>query len=78
MGAVAERLAVVVAFAAAQGIGLRFIDAEFDRLEIRTLVRAVAEGLFAAFTAGTPEIVFALFQIGHIGKFLGDDGVGHV
>ena len=71
MGTVTVRLAIVL-FAAAQGVRFGLVHLEFYRCKVRTLVTAIAERLFRAFATAAPEIIFARFQIGHVGKFLGD------
>ncbi len=76
VGTVAVGLAIVV-FAAAQGVGLGLVYLELHWRKVRALVTAIAERLFRAFAAAAPKIIFALFQIGHVGKFLGDYRVRH-
>lgn len=49
----------------------------FDRINVRVLVTAIAERLLAAFTTGTPEVVFAFFNFDGVRGFLGNDGCGH-
>ena len=73
MGTIAERLAVV-ALAAAQSIRLGLVYLKLHWREVGAFVAAVAQWLLRAFATATPIIIFARFQIRHVGEFLGDNG----
>ena len=77
MRAVAKWLAGGV-LAAAQPLRSRFFSCEYQRLNIRRRMCAVAERLSRAQSAPAPRIFLARFQIDFVWCFLGDNGFTHV
>ena len=77
MRAVAKWLAGGV-LAAAQPMRSRFLGREYQRLNVRRRMRAVAERLSRAQSAPTPRIFLARFQLDFVGCFLGDVDFTHV
>lgn len=77
MRAVAKWLAGGV-LAAAQPLRTRFFSREYQRLNIRCRMCAVAERLSRAQSAPAPRISLARFQIDFVWCFLGDNSFTHV
>lgn len=71
MGAVAQRLLPRMLAAAEEHLAVLF-RLILHRLEVRALVRAIAEWLPRGLAAGAPEIGLALFHLDGEGGFLGD------
>lgn len=76
MAAVAKSTVAAV-FAAAEIRGAIFFCFEADGRKVRSLVRTIAEGLFFALAARTPEIGFSGFDGNGIRGALADGGVAH-
>ena len=77
MRAVAKWLAGGV-LAAAQPLHSRFFGCEYQGLNVRRRMRAVAKRLSRAQSAPAPCILLARFQLDFVWRFLGNDGFTHV
>ncbi len=76
MATVAEH-AVLAVLAAAEVYRAAFVGLVLDRTEFAALMRAVAERLGLALSAGAPPVDLSVFDDDGIGGFLCDFGRGH-
>src|SRR3989338_7602059 len=75
MAAVAQRFRARM-LAAAEMHLFGFVQLDLDGLEAGALVRAIAERLSLGAATGAPPVGAGLERQG-IGRFLGNDGIGH-